>query len=164
MRSPDCPTHGRLVLDLALGRLEDEAAAEAEHARTSCAACSAWWRTELEGDSAARLDSVLESAFAAFVPPVRRPVSRWLPAAAAATLVAGAGLLWYQDRDKAVQPAISQTSPTTVALENFDCDRDGDGTVGIEDLGFAVRVEHSGGPIFADGLESGDLDDWTPHT
>jgi len=163
MRVPDCPDHSRLVLDLALGRLEDEAAVEAEAARVSCAVCSAWWRSELEGGSAARLDSVLESAFAAFVPPARRSVARWLPAAAAATLVAGTGLLWYSHR-QAPPPAVDQESPSVVALENFDGDRDGDGTVGIEDLGFAVRVENSGGPIFADGLESGNLADWNPHT
>lgn len=164
MRTPDCPTHGCLVLDLALGRLEDEAAAEAEDARASCPVCSAWWRTELEGEPAARLDPVLESTFAAFEPPARQRVARWLPAAAAATLAAGAGLLWYQSQNAAVQPIVSQTAPTAVTLENFDGDRDGDGIVGMEDLGFVVRVEHSGGPIFADGLDGGDLADWTPHT
>ena len=162
MRTPPCPDHGRLVLDLALGRLDDRSTVEAEAARVECPRCAAWWRSELEGATAAAVEQAVGSTFAAFEPPVRSRVARWLPVAAAATLAAGAGLVWYQHG--AVQSPAPTTGPSTVAQESFESDRDGDGVVGLDDLGLAVHDEKTRQVIFADTLEDGELAGWTPHT
>ena len=162
MRAPACPDHGRLVLDLALGRLDDRPALEAEAARVECPHCAAWWRSELEGAAAAAVERAVSSAFTAFEPPAARRVARWLPVAAAATVAAGAGLVWY--RHGAVRAPEPSSGPSTVAQETFESDRDGDGVVGIEDLGFAVHDEKAGEVIFADTLDDGELAGWTPHT
>jgi hypothetical protein len=162
MRAPACPDHGRLVLDLALGRLDDRSAVAAEAIRLSCPECAGWWRSELEGAAASAVDQAVGSAFAAFQPPASSRVARWLPVAAAATLAAGAGLLWYHHG--AVPASVATAPPIPLAQESFEGDRDGNGVVGLEDLGFAVHVEKSRDVIFADTLEDGKLAGWTPHT
>jgi hypothetical protein len=162
MRAPTCPDHGRLVLDLALGRLDDRSAAEAEAVRLSCPICAGWWRSEIEAATAVAVDQAVGSVFAAFQPPARSRVTRWLPVAAAAALAAGAGVLWYQHG--AVQTSMATAPPSPLAQESFEGDRDGDGVVGLEDLGLAVHVETSHDVIFADTLEDGELAGWTSHT
>ena len=162
MHAPACPDHGRLVLDLALGRLDDRTAVEAEAVRLACPACAGWWRSELEGAAASAVDQAVASTFAAFQPPAARRTARWLPVAAAAALAAGAGLLWYQHG--AVSPPGSTTAPGPLAHESFDGDRDGDGVVGLDDIGYKVVVEQPREAIFADTLDGGDLAGWTPQT
>jgi hypothetical protein len=162
MPAPACPDHGRLVLDLALGRLDDQSAFAAEAARLSCPECAAWWRSQLEGAAAPSVDKAVGTAFASFQPPASSRVARWLPVAAAATLAAGAGLLWYQHG--AVQTSVATAPPSPLARESFEGDRDGNGVVGLEDLGFAVHVEKTRDVIFSDTLEDGELAGWTPHT
>ena len=162
MRAPNCPDHEHLVLDLALGRLDDRSAAEAEAVRLSCPSCAGWWRSELEAATFVAVDLAVGSVFAAFQPPARSRVTRWLPVAAAAALAAGAGVLWYQHG--AVQSPGSTTPAGPLAQESFDGDRDGDGVIGIEDLGFTVKVEQAREAIFADTLDGGELAGWTPHT
>jgi hypothetical protein len=162
MHAPDCPNHGRLVLDLALGRLDDRSAIEAEAVRLSCPSCAAWWRSELETGAAAAVDEAVGSVFAAFQAPARSRVARWLPVAAAAALAAGAGLLWYQHGDGQTSVATAPQSP--LAQESFEGDRDGDGVVGLEDLGLAVHVETTRDVIFSDTLENGELAGWTSQT
>lgn len=169
MRIPDCPDHGRLVLDLAQGRLDDRESAEAESVRTSCPVCAGWWQTELEGDLAAGFDDTVATAIAGFQP-ARRRVPVWLPAAAAATLVVGAAALWYGgDR-----LAFEETSQGALVQESFDSDINGDGTIDASDLGLTVHIEGrpsaaapgatAGDVIFADSLDSGDLAGWTSNT
>jgi len=162
MHAPDCPNHGRFVLDLALGRLDDRSAVEAEAVLLSCPSCAGWWRTELEAAAAVTVDQAVGSVFADFQPPSRSRVARWLPVAAAVALAAGAGVLWYQHG--AVQSSGSTTPAGPFAQESFDVDRDGNGVVGLEDLGLAVHVETSRDVIFADTLEDGELAGWTSHT
>jgi hypothetical protein len=162
MRAPTCPDHGRLLLDLALGRLDDRSAAEAEAVRLSCPSCAGWWRSELEAATAVAVDQAVGSVFAAFQPPARGRVTRWLPVAAAAALAAGAGVLWYQHG--AVRAPGSTMPAGALAQESFDGDRDGDGVIGIEDLGFTVKVEQAREAIFADTLDGGELAGWTTNT
>lgn len=162
MHAPDCPNHGRLVLDLALGRLDDRSAIEAEAVRLSCPSCAAWWQSELEAAGAVAVDEAVGSVFAAFQAPARSRVARWLPVAAAAALAAGAGVLWYQQGD--VQSPGSATPAGPLAQESFDGDRDGDGVIGIEDLGFTVEAQDAREPIFADTLDGGELAGWNSHT
>ena len=162
MHAPACPDHGRLVLDLALGRLDDRAAITAEAVRVACPECAAWWRSELEGAAASAVDQAVGSAFASFQPPASSWVARWLPVAAAATLAAGAGLLWYQHG--AVETSVATVPTSPLAQESFEGDRDGNGVVGLEDLGFAVHVEKTSDVIFTETLEDGELAGWTSHT
>jgi len=80
MIAPNCPDHGSLVLDLALGRLEDERAGEAERVRDSCPSCNAWWRDRLSGGAVAEVDQAVAKAFEAFRPSGRRRSRLWLAA------------------------------------------------------------------------------------
>jgi hypothetical protein len=162
MHAPACPNHGRLVLDLALGRLDDRSAVEAEAVRLSCPSCAGWWRSELEAAAALTVDLAVGSVFAAFQPPAASRAARWLPVAAAAALAAGAGVLWYQH---GAVPSPGSTTPAgPLAQESFDGDRDGDGVIGIEDLGFTVEAQDAREAIFADTLDGGELAGWTKHT
>jgi hypothetical protein len=155
MKIPSCPNHGRLVLDLAQGRLDDSSAAEAETVRSTCPECSEWWRNELEGDLSNRIDRSVEAAFESFRPATHRRRSIWMPAAAAAALVVGGGLLWH---------SIDQGARHTVARESFDGDVDNDGVVTPSDLGFTVHTEPASEAIFDGNLDSGDLSGWTSKT
>ncbi len=152
MRIPNCPDHGREVLDLALGRLDDRAAVEAESVRATCPVCSAWWQEELEGDVAHRLDHSIESAFESFLP-ARQRRSVWMPVAAAAALAVGSGLVWYGNGNP-------NDSHQTIAQESFDGDHDGNGLIDPSDFGFSIHVEDASEGIFAGDLDSGDLTGW----
>jgi len=159
MRTPDCPDHGRLVLDLAQGQLDEICAAQAEAIRSSCPVCSAWWHAELEGELAVSLDGVVAQAFDQFQP-ARRRLPAWMPAAAAAALAVGAGALWYGPGNVPVM----ETAHPTLAQESFDGDLDGNGTIDASDLGFAVHGNQGQEAIFTDSLDTGDLSDWTSET
>lgn len=168
MRLPDCPDHERLVLDLAQGRLDDRASAEAESVRSTCPVCAGWWREELEGELAASLEATIETAIEGFRPSRRRlPV--WMPAAAAAALAVGAAAVWYSGE----QVTLDDSNRGALVQESFDSDVNGDGMIDTTDLGFTVHVVGQpsavapgtgGDVIFADSLDSGDLSGWTGKT
>ncbi len=157
MRIPTCPEHGRLVLDLALGRLDDQAGTAAESIRTSCPECAAWWRAEFEGDLAHHLDRSIEIAFESFRP-ARRRRTMWMPAAAAAALAVSGGLLWYGNSD------VNEAQQQTLAQESFDGDLDSNGLVDPSDLGFALHMENASEAIFNGDLDNGDLTGWNSNT
>ena len=157
MRIPSCPEHGRLVLDLALGRLDDQAGAEAESVRTSCPECAAWWRAELEGEVATRLDRSVETVFESFSPSRRRRPA-WMPVAAAAALAVTGGLVWYGNGN------LNESHQQTLAQESFDGDLDSDGVVDPADLGFTLHVESASEAIFDGDLDNGDLTGWNSST
>ena len=157
MRIPTCPEHGRLVLDLALGRLDDQAAAEAESVRTSCPECAAWWRAELEGELAHRFDHSIETAFESFSP-ARRRRPAWMPVAAAAALAVGGGLLWY------ASGTIDEAHLQTLSQESFDGDLDSNGVVDPSDLGFTLHMDNASEAIFDGDLDNGDLTGWNSST
>jgi hypothetical protein len=164
MKFPDCPDHGRRVLDLAQGRLDDASAAEAERILESCPRCGEWWSETLEGDAALTVDAAVDHAFASFQPP-RRRIPIWMPAAAALLLMVGAGLIWSPgDRDPA---SIGDGAGTAdLVRESFDGDVDGDGVVSVSDLGFELVSDEAiqQGPIFSDDVDSGDLSAWSSNT
>jgi hypothetical protein len=95
MDCPRCPDHGRKVLDLALGRLDDEDGVRAEKILRSCDVCSGWWQAHLEGDAASVVDSAVGEAWAGFSAPRRRRLRPWL--AAAAAVVFALTVYWAQD-------------------------------------------------------------------
>jgi hypothetical protein len=165
MNFPACPDHGRTVLDLARGRLDDVRAVEAEQVLESCPLCRAWWRENLEGTAADLVDEAVEQSFAAFQPPRRRRIAVWMPAAAAVLLMVGAGLLWNSGEPDPVS-ADQFIGNGELVRESFDGDTDGDGVVGISDLGFVLGADelHADQPIFDDSVDSGDLSNWSSRT
>ena len=94
MHSPNCPDHGRLVLDLAMGRLEDAAALEAESASTSCPVCRGWWLERFEGGPAGVVDEAVAATFSNLQLPARRRGYGWMAAAAAVVMTFGVGTIW----------------------------------------------------------------------
>jgi hypothetical protein len=141
MIAPNCPDHGSLVLDLALGRLEDERTDEAERVGDSCPSCNAWWLDRLSGGAVAEVDQAVAKAFEAFRPSGRRRSRLWL-AAAAVVLVLAAGLLWRGTQ----MPSTTRTpSAPELAQRAFEAgetataDLTGDGVVDAADLIRSLR-------------------------
>ena len=144
MHGPDCPDHGSLVLDLALGRLEDERAGEAERVRDSCPSCRAWWQDRLSGGAVAEVDRAVEKAFEAFRPSNRRRSWLWV-AAAAIVLMVGAGLQWHGTQlPSTTVPSAAEL--VELAFENGEtatADLTGDGVVDASDLVAALHASTS---------------------
>ena len=67
-----CPEHQQLMLDLARGRLDDEAGCRAEELRERCPECAAWWRSMMDDTALAEIGRGVDEGFAAFAPPRRR--------------------------------------------------------------------------------------------
>jgi len=181
MIAPNCPDHGRLALDLALGRLDDETAARAEVVRTTCPVCREWWRTQLEGDEAVDVDVAVVAALDELELPTRRRGHGWLAVAATVVMTLGVGSLWLLDRPANVQPgpdddaviianmdfevpeAIAQLDdPSVAGLNPVAAD---DGPV-IASLSFEEGVAAPDGsePIYSGGFEDGVVTDWVPST
>jgi len=160
-----CPSHGDLVRDLALGRLEDADALRAEQALAACGACSSWSRSLADQEVAQGVAAGL-AAFRA--PAAGSGAPRWA-ARIAAVLVASVGLgsawLLYEQR-----PGPAATDPAAVA------DRVGGRPAALAPAGEVILAEslESGGPgafrvhaapgpaevIFAEDLESGSFGSW----
>jgi hypothetical protein len=167
---PTCPDHGRLLRDLALGRLDDRDAAHAEQVLASCSACRAWWRDNLEGEPAAAVEREVAQVFATFQAPVRHRVSPWLAAAAALFIVIG-GLLVIQTLGPIAPPAdvtasSSQQLPLAAASGEVlfaDGLESGEVKGWIIEAGQPAAQEAAAdtGALFVNGLESGDLSGWS---
>ncbi len=138
MHPPDCPDHGPLMLELALGRLDDSAASEAEQLILSCPGCGSWWHAHLEGATARAVDAAVADAFSRFRPHRRR---LWPVAAAAAAVVVAGSLLLYTSRPQ--QQLAPQ--PAELAQRLFEggdtaaADLTGDGVVDASDLVASLR-------------------------
>jgi hypothetical protein len=141
------------MLDLARGRLDDEAVTGAESVRHGCPHCSSWW-LELEGRAAA-IDSAVAEGLKSFSPQQRRPSRPWLVAAAAA-LVLAAGLVWQVvEQGPAGTPGVAEEPPG--AVQAIFVDGMETGTLGS----WTVENAQAPPPLFQDGLESGDLSSWS---
>lgn len=175
---PACSSHGHLMLDLALGRLDGDEATEAESIRHRCAACGDWWRLRFEGERAAAVEQAVEQAFAGFAPPRRRRRADWLPLAVAAVLALAVGLVFRSlEPDATEAPGAHRES--ALVQELFEIDQNGDGSVDLSDLALnaldvvgpdsepARSAAAPGGepqPIFGEDLETGDLSSWSSHS
>lgn len=118
MYPPSCPDHGRLVLDLALGRLDDDLAVDAEHALETCPGCRSWWHEHLEGDAAEAVDGAVATAFAGLELPARRRGS-WLAAAAVIVMTVGVGALWLTP-DRAAPDRVATRQAVTIQALDFE--------------------------------------------
>ena len=119
MNSPNCPEHDRLVLDLALGRLDDDNAVLAEEVLVSCPVCRDWWRTQFEGEDAALVDEAVASVFDELQLPVRRRSHGWMAVAAAAVMTIGVGALWMARDPLQVEPVVVEKS-AAIQVMNFE--------------------------------------------
>lgn len=122
MTNLNCPEHERLVLDLALGRLDDGDAARAEGVKDSCPVCREWWRSEFEGEAIDLVDAAVASVFDDVDLPRRRRGRGWMALAAAVVMSLGATALWMVQRP--VAPAPDATEPVIVeriaAIQRMD--------------------------------------------
>ncbi len=161
-----CPDHGDLMLELALGRLDDGEAARAEDLRTSCAGCRQLWSSSFDESALAVVDTAVAGAFAGFRAP-RRRLGGWWAAAAAAVLVLGIGatsLLWRGGEDPAVASRQPADSGAVLSVWDFE-----NGTLAAENSPAVVEAgaqsaAEGGGAVFTNDLESGDLASWSFHS
>lgn len=143
MLSETCGQHGRLILDFALGRLDDEAAEEADRVLAGCPSCQEWWRRNFEGKVAAAIDAAVAEGFSCFAAPRRRRARRWLAAAAAAVLITCGGLVWRWHSSTTLRPA-GMTSIQIVhevfePKGTLEGDLNHDGMVDASDLALALQ-------------------------
>jgi len=161
-----CPDHGDLMLELALGRLDEGDGVRAEALRATCAGCRQWWESTFDEPSLAAVDAAVVKAFAGFRAP-RRLRSGWWTAAAAALLVLAIGsasLLWRAEGTTTIASQPSATSDTVLSAWDFE---NGALTAAAAPAGREVIVQSSGdaeGAVFTNDLESGDLASWSFHS
>jgi hypothetical protein len=147
MRPPDCPRHRRLVLDLALGRLDGARAVAAEAARIGCPICGAWWSECFAGTEARLVDDAVEKAFVEFHAPSGTARRALVAVAAILVLAAGLGLLWLVQRSA---PSTLRPTPGEVVERLYGgdtaatTDLTGDGRVDAGDLAAALRASRVG--------------------
>lgn len=120
MHAPNCPDHGRLVFDLALGRLDDEGAVEAEAVTEACSVCRGWWRSQLGGPTADLVDDAVKAAFDGLELPVRRRNRGWMAAAAALVMALGAATLWLARNPAPSAPETPPPAERTAAIQSLD--------------------------------------------
>jgi len=189
MNSPNCPDHGRLVLDLALGRLDDAAALEAESISESCPVCREWWQEQFSSDAAAVVDEAVAVTFSNLQLPARRRGYGWMAAAAALVMTLGVGTIWVSQgkgsMDEVAAPRVA--SIQTLTFEPSDAtaefvligapdpepvpvERPAALEPLVEEIVIAaaspaeVVVARPSEVLFAGGFESGGLEGWVPTT
>jgi len=189
MNSPNCPDHGRLVLDLALGRLDDAAVFEAETISESCPVCREWWREQFCGDVAAVVDEAVAVTFSDLQLPRRRRVYGWMAAAAAVVMTLGVGTIWVSQgtgsMDEVAAPRVAsiraitfEPSDATAEFIQIEAPDPEPVPIGrpaaqeslVEEILIAEAapaefvVDRPSDALFAGGFESGDLGAWVPAT
>ena len=189
MNSPNCPDHARLVLDLALGRLDDAAAIEAEGISESCPVCREWWQEQFDSDAAAVVDEAVAATFSDLQLPALRRGYGWMAAAAAAVMTLGVGALWMSqgatNLDEVAAPRVasirtitfepSEATAEFVLVEVPDPEPEAverqtvrkplaEEMLLAEAAPAEVVVDRSSGALFAGGFETGDFGGWIPST
>lgn len=117
MLPPSCPTHDRLLLDLALGRLDDRQADRAEAVRSTCPVCRQWWKRTFSSDAARSVEAAVSAALDSVELPRRHHAWRWL-AAAAAVVIAAASLLLLPGPAPSPAPAPRTAATSRPAAES----------------------------------------------
>jgi hypothetical protein len=130
---PKCPDHGSLVVELALGRLDDDLAGEAEQVLAACSTCRDWWQSRLSHEA---VDEGVTRTFESFRPPARMGSRLWLVAAAVVLMVA-AGLQWHSTRAPSTSMVPSPAELVDHAFQERERgigDLTGDGVLDAADL------------------------------
>lgn len=184
MLAPNCPDHGRLALDLALGRLDDDGAARAEEIVDTCPVCRDWWQTRLGGSEAAGLDRAVAEVFDDLRLPARRRGHGWMAVAAAVVVTLGASVLWLaRDTGPVLTEPVEVAAIRSLDFESGELEPVATTTsADLEEQQVAARpafspapvraeevrvveaaqisAEIEPAPLFAGGFESGDLSGW----
>ncbi|MEE4272830.1 MAG: hypothetical protein V2I67_14245 [Thermoanaerobaculales bacterium] len=182
MIAPNCPDHGRLALDLAQGRLDDDAALHADEILAACPVCREWWRTQFEGEASATVDEAVAAVFGDLRLPARRRSHGWMAVAAAAVMAIGAATLWLASSPDAAAPApvevaaiqsidFEQPELQLLAIassDDLDLQRETPrplfvpGPVGTDEprVAEATQAAADEPPLFTGGFESGSLAGW----
>ncbi len=189
MIPPNCPDHQRLVLDLALGRLDDEAAIAAESIGESCPVCRAWWQEQFDGGAAEVVDDAVAAGFTDLKLPRRRSNRGWMAAAAAVVMALGVGTIWVSQKHAPMDETMALRTASIQKLD-FESFNEADEFAMIEvpdpdpapvartlaqrsiveettvDVASPVEVASadSSKTLFVGSFESGDLGAWVPKT
>jgi len=162
-QGPSCRDHGRLVLDLAQGRLNDSRSAIAERVRQECPACHSWWQGYLGGEPAAVVGGAVAEAFAGFEAPRHgHGVSsrRWLAVAAVFfALVLGLTALRQHQGARLAPGVEGGMAPVEIVEESFES---GEFRLVVGGEQLAGIPPESADMIFANGFESGNFSTWSP--
>ena len=186
MIAPNCPDHGRTVLDLALGRLDDEAALQAEGLLDTCPVCRDWWQEQFGGEDVATVDAAVAEIFNGLELPTRRRSHGWMAVAAVAVMTLGVAGLWLARAPQSVQPVapeltasiqtmdfeipddvvltppadpVVEQTEATAAVETAPVELETEIVV-AESVAVEAPAKTETEPLFAGGFESGDLSDW----
>jgi hypothetical protein len=187
MLTPNCPDHERLVLDLALGRLDDTDAARAEDVRTTCPTCRTWWAAQFDSDACEQVDGAVAAVFDGLELPRRQTSRQWMGLAAALVMAAGATALWLTHEPLSVEPvpgdrvalaerieieapaaAMPTLEPEVAPIETAD--RTGAIEAAPSEIPVADEVvvaeapSVEAEPFFTGGFETGDFSEWVPST
>jgi len=178
MLTPRCPDHGPLILELALGRLDDAEAVRAEQVRSHCDSCRQWWMENLQGEAAATVDAAVGEVFSSFDVPRRRRSQVWWVAAAAAVVVLSVGLTWHLGPSgTAVDTPRAATAEVPTAadesISGFDFELGDFGSTQLRTARADTEVpsptreaarDDPAQAVFTGDFESGTLGVWTPNT
>jgi hypothetical protein len=160
MKMPNCPDHGDLMRELALGRLEDERSFAAESILQDCTHCAGWWAGAFGGDAFDAVEAAVADEIASFTPPARRR-REWLAVAATVVFAIGIGgvsVLWRGNQ------AVPSHADGIVSTMNFEAGALTE-TVSEADETAAENGEASAeAAVFSSDLESGDLSTWSSHS
>ena len=134
-----CPEHGELVRQLALGRLDDAASAEAEAVVEECEHCAAWWQRETSPSDAVR--AAVCDGLAELELPRHRRVLPYAVAAAAAAVLVGGGLLLRSPEPEAEPMTTCCTHEIVDGVYHggVDGDLNGDGVRDAADLALSLQ-------------------------
>lgn len=165
---PDCPDHGQVMLDLALGNLQGCEAERAESLLDECPICRQWWVSALEGDSASDLARVVEQVFASFQAVERRKRVGWMPLAAAALIALAVALVLQTRPPSAPDDPGTHSDQAVLFVESFEpatvgSTEDNPALVSLqfETTSPAPVPEDDSAVIAGENLETGDLAGWS---
>ncbi len=174
MDAPQCNEHSRLVLDLALGRLDDNAAERAETALQSCPVCRSWWSQHMESPAAQVVAAAVSEELTRFQAPSQR--RHWWAMAAAVLLTLAVVSLWQLAPGGPVttmigsstQGTIPASQPAEAVINTISFEPENLGTLELvmesEAASKVARKRPADSPLFAIDFETGSLNGWSPTT
>ncbi len=162
MTTPDCTTHGLLILDFFRGALDDGDALRAEEILSECPECRTWADCQFTGPAFDTVDRAVATGIENVAFSGRNYRFGWIAVAAAIVVMAG-GLTMMQLPGTSTQmmPGLQdQTQSTRIGSFDFEGGAIGQSALQDENELDAAEAE----PLFSDDLEDGIAGSWTMHT